>query len=95
MIAGLVAYITLTLMGNAFAAPLAAIVGVFDLLPLVGATIAAIIVGIVTLFYSFPTDTIIWLIVQVVYRDAQTTTPSSDAEAIVPRRLIDVRPPVT
>lgn len=47
VIAGLVAYITLTLLGVGFAAPLAVIVGVFDLLPLVGATIAAIIVGIV------------------------------------------------
>jgi predicted PurR-regulated permease PerM len=54
VVAGLVAYITLTLLGVGFAAPLAVIVGLFDLLPLVGATIAAIIVGIVTLFYGFP-----------------------------------------
>jgi hypothetical protein len=54
MIAELVAYIALTLLGVGFAAPLAVVVGVFDLLPLVGATIAAIIVAVVTLFYSFP-----------------------------------------
>ena len=42
--------------------------GVLDLLPLVGATIAAVIVGIETLFYSFPVATIIWATVAVSYQ---------------------------
>ena len=86
VIAGLVAYITLTLLGVGFAAPLAVIVGVFDLLPLVGATIAAIIVGIVTLFYSFPTDTIIWAIVVIVYQQIENNVLSP----IVYRRTVQV-----
>jgi predicted PurR-regulated permease PerM len=86
VIAGLVAYIALELLGVAFAAPLAVIVGVFDLLPLVGATIAAIIVGIVTLFYSFPTDTIIWAIVVVVYQQIENNVLSP----IVYRRTVQV-----
>ena len=86
VIAGLVAYITLTLLGVGFAAPLAVIVGVFDLLPLVGATIAAIIVGIVTLFYSFPADTITWAIVQVVYQQVENNVLSP----IVYRRTVQV-----
>ena len=86
VIAGLVAYIALTAMGIAFAAPLAVIVGVFDLLPLVGATIAAIIVGIVTLFYSFPTDTIIWAIVVIVYQQIENNVLSP----IVYRRTVQV-----
>ena len=86
VVAGLVAYITLTLLGVGFAAPLAVIVGVFDLLPLVGATIAAIIVGIVTLFYSFPADTIIWAIVVVVYQQVENNVLSP----IVYRRTVQV-----
>ena len=86
VIAGLVAYVALTLLGVAFAAPLAVIVGVFDLLPLVGATIAAIIVGIVTLFYSFPTDTIIWAIVVIVYQQIENNVLSP----IVYRRTVQV-----
>ena len=86
MIAGLVAYITLTLLGVGFAAPLAVIVGVFDLLPLVGATIAAIIVGIVIFFYSFPADTIIWAIVVIVYQQIENNVLSP----IVYRRTVQV-----
>ncbi|MGZ4305513.1 MAG: AI-2E family transporter [Solirubrobacteraceae bacterium] len=86
VIAGLVAYIALTAMGIAFAAPLAVIVGVFDLLPLVGATIAAFIVGIVTLFYSFPTDTIIWAVVVIVYQQIENNVLSP----IVYRRTVQV-----
>lgn len=86
VIAGLVAYVALTAMGIAFAAPLAVIVAVFDLLPLVGATIAAIIVGIVTLFYSFPTDTIIWAIVVIVYQQIENNVLSP----VVYRRTVQV-----
>jgi predicted PurR-regulated permease PerM len=86
IIAGLVAYIALKIMGIAFAAPLAVIVGVFDLLPLVGATIAAIIVGIVTLFYSFPADTIIWAIVVIVYQQVENNVLSP----IIYRRTVNV-----
>lgn len=86
VIAGLVAYTTLRLLGVAFAAPLAVIVGVFDLLPLIGATIAAIIVGVVTLFYNFPTDTIIWAIVVIVYQQIENNVLSP----IVYRRTVQV-----
>lgn len=84
--AGLVAYTSLKLLGVGFAAPLAVLVGIFDLLPLVGATIAAVIVGIVTLFYSFPTDTIIWAIVVIVYQQVENNVLSP----IVYRRTVQV-----
>jgi predicted PurR-regulated permease PerM len=73
-------------MGVGFAAPLAVIVGVFDLLPLVGATIAAVIVGIVTLFYDFPVDTIIWAAVVLVYQQVENNVLSP----IVYRRTVQV-----
>jgi predicted PurR-regulated permease PerM len=86
VVAGLVAYTTLSLFGIPFAASLAVIVGVFDLLPLIGATIAAIIVGVVTLFYNFPTDTIIWAIVVIVYQQIENNVLSP----IVYRRTVEV-----
>ena len=86
VVAGLVAYTTLRLLGVAFAAPLAVIVGVFDLLPLIGATIAAIIVGVVTLFYNFPADTIIWAVVVIVYQQVENNVLSP----IVYRRTVQV-----
>ena len=49
-IAGLTAYIVLTILGVPFAAPLALIIFFLDLIPLVGATIGAVVVGVVTLF---------------------------------------------
>src|SRR5687768_1090481 len=59
-IAGLTAYIVLSILGVPFAAPLALIIFFLDLIPLVGATIGAVLVGVVTLFQDFPTATIIW-----------------------------------
>ena len=49
-IAGLSTFIVLTIIGAPFAAPLAVVAGLFSLVPLVGATIAAVLIGIVTLF---------------------------------------------
>jgi predicted PurR-regulated permease PerM len=44
------------------------IIALLDLIPLVGATIGAVIVGVVTLFADFPTDTIIWAIFAIAYQ---------------------------
>ena len=46
----------LTILGVPFAGPLALIAGLFSLIPLVGATIAAVLIGLVTVFDDFPTD---------------------------------------
>ena len=47
------------------------IVFLLDLVPLVGATLGAIIVGIVTVFSDFPLDTIIWAIYAIVYQQVE------------------------
>ena len=39
-----------------------------DLIPLVGATLAAVLIGVVTLFNDFPTDTIVWAIFAIAYQ---------------------------
>lgn len=70
-IAGVTTFIVLTILGVDFAGPLAILVGLFDLLPLIGATIAAVFVGIVTLFTDFPTATIVWAIWAIVYQQIE------------------------
>ena len=59
-IAGAVSFVVLSLLGVPAPLALAVIVAVLDLIPLVGATIGAVIVGVITLFTDFPTVTIIW-----------------------------------
>jgi predicted PurR-regulated permease PerM len=67
-IAGFSAFIVLTILGVPFAGPLAVIVFLFDLIPLVGATIASFLVAIVTAFVNFPIALIIWVIFAIVYQ---------------------------
>ena len=72
LIAGTSTFIVLTILGVPFAAPLALVAGLFSLVPLVGATIAAILIGVVTLFSGdFPTDTILWAIWAIVYQQVE------------------------
>jgi predicted PurR-regulated permease PerM len=70
-IAGTATFIVLTILGVPFAAPLAVVAGTFSLVPLVGATIAAVLIGIVTLFGDFPTDTILWAVWAIVYQQIE------------------------
>jgi predicted PurR-regulated permease PerM len=71
VIAGTVTYITLTILGVPFAVPLAVLFGFFDLIPLVGATLGAILVGIIVAFVNFPTGVIVWVVVQIVYQQIE------------------------
>jgi predicted PurR-regulated permease PerM len=67
-IAGLAAFIVLTILGAPFAGPLALVVFFFDLIPVVGATIAAFFVAIVMIFVNFPAGLIIWVVFAIVYQ---------------------------
>jgi predicted PurR-regulated permease PerM len=69
LIAAILAFIVLQILGVPAPLALAVIIFVMDLIPLVGATLGAILVGIVTLFAAdFPTATIIWAIWAIVYQ---------------------------
>ena len=70
-IAGFSAFIVLTILGVPFAGPLAVIVFVFDLIPVIGATIGSILVAIVTAFVNFPIALIIWVIFAIVYQQVE------------------------
>jgi predicted PurR-regulated permease PerM len=87
-VAGITTFIVLKILGVPFAAPLAVLTFFFDLIPLVGATIGAVLVGIVTLFNDFPTATIVWTIWAIVYQQIENTV----IQPQIQRRAVDVHP---
>lgn len=70
-IAGIFTFIVLTILGVPSPLALAVVVATLDLIPLVGATLGAILVGIVTLFVDFPTTTIIWAVWAIAYQQVE------------------------
>jgi predicted PurR-regulated permease PerM len=70
-IAGITAFIVLSILGAPFAGPLAVVVFFFDLIPVVGATIAAFFVAIVMLFVNFPVALIIWVAFAIAYQQIE------------------------
>jgi predicted PurR-regulated permease PerM len=87
-LAAILAYIVLSILGVPFAAALAIIIFFSDLVPLVGATIGAVVVGVVTLFADFPTATIVWVIYSVVYQQLENTL----IQPQIQRRAVNVHP---
>jgi predicted PurR-regulated permease PerM len=91
VIAGVATFIVLTILGVPFAAPLAVIAGLFSLIPLVGATIAAVLIGVVTVFEDFPTVTIIWAIWAIVYQQFENHV----IQPQIQKRTVKVQPFIT
>jgi predicted PurR-regulated permease PerM len=72
VLAGLVTYVTLRIIGVPFALPLAILFGFFDLIPLVGATLGGILVGLVVAFAAdFPIGLIVWVAVLILYQQVE------------------------
>ncbi len=70
-IAAVCAFIVLSILGAPFAAPLALLVFFFDLIPVVGATIASVLIAIVMLFVDFPVSLIVWVIYAIVFQQIE------------------------
>ena len=87
-IAGLSSFIVLTILGVPFAAPLAVVVFFFDLIPVVGATLAAILVAVVTLFVNFPVALIVWVIFAIVYQQVENYV----IQPQIQRRAVEIEP---
>ena len=89
-VAGVSSWIVLVILGVPYALPLAVVVFVLDLVPLVGATLGAILVGIVTLFSDFPIDTIVWAVWAVIYQQIENSViqPRIQAKAVQLEPLI-------
>jgi predicted PurR-regulated permease PerM len=73
LIAGFTSWIVLEILGVPYPVALALVIALLDLVPLVGATLGAVLVGVVTLFNDFPTATIIWAAWSVVYQQVENT----------------------
>ena len=87
-IAGVSAFIVLTILGTPFAVPLAVLMFFLDLVPLVGATIAGVLIAIVTAFTGFPTDLIAWAVFFLVYQQVENNV----LQPMVYRRAVSVAP---
>ena len=90
-IAGTATFIVLTILGVPFAGPLAVVAGFMSLIPLIGATIAAVIIGVVTIFNDFPTDTIIWVIWAIGYQQIENNL----IQPQIQKRTVNVHPLLT
>jgi predicted PurR-regulated permease PerM len=83
-IAGISAYVVLLAIGAPSPAALAVVVFLLDLIPLIGATIGAVVVGVVTLFGDLPLDPIIWTVYSVIYQQIENNViqPRIQARAV-------------
>ena len=87
-IAGIAAFIILTILDAPFAGPLALIVAFFDLIPVVGATIAAVLIAIVMLFVNFPVGLIIWVVWAIAYQQIENYV----IQPQIQRRAVEIEP---
>jgi len=84
LVAGILAYVVLSILGVPYAGSLAVVIFLLDLVPLVGATLGAVLVGIITVFNDFPTDTIVWAIWSIIYQQVENNViqPRIQAKAV-------------
>ena len=85
---GVLTYVVLMILGVSFAVPLAVLMAFLALIPLVGATIGGVLVGVVTLFQDFPTDTIVWVVFIIAYQQLENNV----LQPFVYRRTVNLHP---
>jgi predicted PurR-regulated permease PerM len=76
------------ILGIPFAVPLAVLVAFFDLIPLVGSTIAGAVIAIVASIVGFPGKLIAWVIFLVVYQQVENNV----IQPVVYRRTVAIHP---
>jgi predicted PurR-regulated permease PerM len=91
VLATVATWIVLSILGVPCALGLGLVVGFFDFVPLVGATIGAIVVGFATLPVSFPTATIVWIAFIIVWQRIEDYV----VQPLVYGRAVNVNPLVT
>ncbi|HZB05031.1 MAG TPA: AI-2E family transporter [Thermoleophilaceae bacterium] len=67
-VAGIVSWLMLVILGIPSPLPLALIIALLDLIPMVGATIGAVAVGVVILFSGSTGDVLIWALFAIAYQ---------------------------
>ncbi|WUI01017.1 AI-2E family transporter [Spirillospora sp. NBC_00431] len=90
-IAGTTSYIFLTILGVKYALALALIIAVTDLIPLIGATIGAVVVCLVSFLTGNLTDLIVCAIFYLIYQQVENYV----VYPRVMKRTVDVQPAVT
>jgi predicted PurR-regulated permease PerM len=91
VLATVATWIVLSILGVPYALSLGLIVGFFDLIPLVGATLGAIVVAIATVTVDFPTATIVWIAFIIVWQRFEDYV----VQPLVYGRTLRVNPIVT
>jgi predicted PurR-regulated permease PerM len=91
VLATIATWIVLSILGVPYALALGFVVGFFDLLPLVGATLGAIVVSLATLTVDFPTATIVWIAFIIVWQRFEDYV----VQPLVYGRSLHVNPIVT
>ncbi len=90
-LATLTTWIVLSILGVPYALSLGFVVGFFDLLPLVGATLGAIVVALATVTVNFPLATIVWIAFIIVWQRFEDYV----VQPLVYGRALHVNPLVT
>lgn len=87
-IAGLSSFVVLLILGVPFAGPLAIMMALLSLIPLIGATLGAALVAIVTVFTNFPVATIVWVIWAILYQQLENNL----VQPQVQKRAVNMHP---
>jgi predicted PurR-regulated permease PerM len=90
-LATLATWIALSLLGVPYSLSLGFVVGFFDLIPLIGATLGAIVVVLATLTVDFPTATLVWVGFIIVWQRFEDYV----VQPLVYRKSVNVNPLVT
>jgi predicted PurR-regulated permease PerM len=88
VIAGTGTYVVLMILGVPFAVPLSVLMAFLDLIPLVGATIGGVGIGIVAAISDFPTAVIVWAVYFIVYQQLENNI----LQPIIYRRTVSLHP---
>jgi predicted PurR-regulated permease PerM len=91
VLATIATWIVLSILGVPYALALGFVVGFFDLIPLIGATLGAIVVALATVPVSFPTATIVWIAFIIVWQRFEDYV----VQPLVYGRAVKVNPLVT
>lgn len=70
-IAGVSTFIVLSILGVPFAAPLAVLMALLDAIPLVGASIASVLIAVTTVFVGSLAVTIAWIVWAIIYQQIE------------------------
>jgi predicted PurR-regulated permease PerM len=91
VLATVATWIVLSILSVPYALALGFVVGFFDFIPLIGATLGAIVVALATLPVNFPTATIVWIAFIIVWQRFEDYV----VQPLVYRRSAKVNPIVT